>query len=76
MVVSARHYRPNYHKKYHKYALVKVCMGSLHHTKPSEHRNPEAQMQLCLEAKGFVRPLVPSPLHRPVVVCKIGFVTS
>ena len=49
MVVSARHYQSNYHKNNHKYALVKVCMGSLHHTTPSEHRNPSEELVRQME---------------------------
>ena len=32
---------------------------------PAELRNLCPEMLLCLEGKGFVQPLVPSPLHQP-----------
>ena len=45
--------------------FVHLRLSSPHMFQPAELRNLCPEMLLCLEGKGFVQPLVPSPLHQP-----------
>jgi hypothetical protein len=51
--------------------FVHLRLSSPHVFQPDELRNLCPEMLLCLEGKGFVQPLVPSPLHQPDVVTAV-----